>query len=254
MAAFFAVVIAALTMVGLVAAPVQAAPTAREMTLTFVRHGESEGNASGKIDTTTPGPDLTDLGRKQARQVAELLSDQRFDGVYASRMVRTQQTARPTALRHRLPIVVKPGFHEILAGDYEGQPESDARDTYFAAPSKWLRGDLAARIPGAENGYEFKKRVDDSLASVVAAGKKNPVIFAHGGMIMVWSMMTASNGADYAQKLQTDPLRNVGRVVMKGNPTKGWRIVEWIGNPQLPDVADCGAGALPLDLGSLAPC
>ena len=29
------------------------------MTVTFVRHAESQGNASGFIDTSTPGPHLT---------------------------------------------------------------------------------------------------------------------------------------------------------------------------------------------------
>ncbi|NED64411.1 histidine phosphatase family protein, partial [Streptomyces sp. SID10244] len=147
-----------------------------------------------------------------------------------------------------------PGFHEILAGDYEGDPESGAQATYFAAPTQWMRGNLAARTPGAEDGFEFKKRVDDSLASVAAEGKKSPVIFAHGAMIMVWSVMSASNAAEYAPKLATDTLHNVGRVVVKGNPKKGWRIVEWVGNPQLPEVADCGAGAPTIDLGSLVPC
>jgi len=39
---------------------------AEAMTLTFVRHGESEANAAGVIDTSVPGPHLTDLGRQQA--------------------------------------------------------------------------------------------------------------------------------------------------------------------------------------------
>ena len=32
---------------------------AAAMTVTFIRHAESQGNASGYIDTSTPGPHLT---------------------------------------------------------------------------------------------------------------------------------------------------------------------------------------------------
>ena len=39
------------------------AAAAELMRVTFVRHGESAGNASGLIDTSTPGPVLTQLGR-----------------------------------------------------------------------------------------------------------------------------------------------------------------------------------------------
>ena len=41
------------------AAPASAAPV---ITITFVRHAESEANASGIIDTTVPGPSLTPKG------------------------------------------------------------------------------------------------------------------------------------------------------------------------------------------------
>lgn len=68
---------------------------AEAMTLTFVRHGESAANAAGVIDTSVPGPDLTDLGREQAVAVADKLAGNKYDGVYASSMVRTQETADP---------------------------------------------------------------------------------------------------------------------------------------------------------------
>jgi len=36
---------------------------AENMTITFIRHGQSYGNLSGLGDTSTPGPTLTDLGQ-----------------------------------------------------------------------------------------------------------------------------------------------------------------------------------------------
>src|SRR5689334_16644534 len=58
------VMVASLSLLLGAAIPASAAELAR---ITFVRHGQSAGNASGKIDTSTPGPVLTPLGQQQAQ-------------------------------------------------------------------------------------------------------------------------------------------------------------------------------------------
>lgn len=204
---------------------------AGEMVITLVRHAESAGNVSGLIDTKVPGPDLTPRGRTQADNLAIQLADKKYDCAFASNMVRTEQTAAPTVAKRNLNLSIQPGFREIEAGQYEGTPEAQAMSGYLQAPIKWLSGDLNARIPGSIDGNEFDGRVDQALVEVQRRGCANPVIFSHGGTIMFWAMMNAGN-ADKS-KLGTDPMRNGGRVVLKGNPQKGWTIVEWVGHPDL---------------------
>ncbi|MFE3101226.1 histidine phosphatase family protein [Nocardia tengchongensis] len=204
---------------------------AGEMVITLVRHAESFGNTSGLIDTKVPGPDLTPRGRTQADNLATQLADKKYDCAFASNMVRTEQTAAPTVAKRNLSLNIQPGFREIEAGQYEGTPEAQAMSGYLQAPIKWLSGDLNARIPGSIDGNEFDGRVDQALVDVQRAGCANPVIFSHGGTIMFWAMMNAGN-ADKS-KLGTDPMRNGGHVVLKGNPQKGWTIVEWVGHPDL---------------------
>lgn len=124
----FAVVAALLLAAGVSAAPASAAPA---ITITFVRHAESEGNASGLIDTSVPGPSLTPRGEQQAKDAAAQLSRTPHDGIYASSMIRTQQTAQPLADELEKQIVVLPGLREIEAGEFEGQPERDAAASYL---------------------------------------------------------------------------------------------------------------------------
>ncbi|KAF0848196.1 histidine phosphatase family protein [Nocardia caishijiensis] len=206
-----------------------AAPQTGEMTLTFVRHAESAGNASGLIDTSVPGSELTETGGEQAAAAAVRLADCKFDGIYASTMIRTQHTALPTSELCDRPVIVEDGFHEIEAGIYEGTPEKDAMANYFAAPLQWMQGNLDARIPGSINGHEFKKRMDDSIQDIQDRGHKRATIFSHGGSIMVWTLMTVTDPD--LSKLQTDPIRNTGRVTVKGSPAKGWKLVTWDGTP-----------------------
>ena len=134
-----------------------------QITLTFIRHGQSLGNTSGFIDTTTPGPDLTDLGREQAHQVATDYARAGFDGVFASEMIRTQHTAEFLADELNEQIDVLPGLGEIPAGIYEGQPNSAGKD-FFNVLREWSAGNRDARIPGSIDGNEFDARFDDAVA------------------------------------------------------------------------------------------
>ncbi|WP_166907177.1 histidine phosphatase family protein [Mycobacterium sp. DL440] len=208
-------------------APVAAAGGYRSITLTFVRHAQSAGNASGLIDSSTPGPSLTDLGRIQAVASAQRLSPHHYDGIFASTMVRTQQTAQPMAEALGEPVTVLPGLHEVEAGIYEGQPEASAVQTYFAAPEQWLRGDRNARIPGSTDGNEFDARFDEAVQQIYDSGDDDPVAYSHGAAIMLWVQMNVRN--PNPQLLMQHPLDNTGYVVIKGNPTDGWTLTDWDG-------------------------
>lgn len=198
------------------------------MTVTLVRHGESAGNSSGLIDTSLPGPSLTDLGRAQAQAAAERLADDPFDSVYASTMYRTQETAEPTAELHDKTIQILPGIREIPAGDWEGTSEHDLFDTYMAAPLEWISGDRSARIPGSLTGDEFQEQFGSALETVEKNGDRHPVIFAHAGSIMTWTLMNT----DGDKSLFTDDtLGNAGHIVVTGSPTTGWELVEWEAQP-----------------------
>ena len=210
-----------------VVTPIAAAGGYRTITLTFVRHAQSEGNATGLIDTSTPGPALTELGRAQAVASAQRLAGNHYDGIFASTMIRTQQTAQPMADALHEPVTVLPGLREIEAGDYEGQPEADAVGTYFAAPQQWLRGDRSARIPGSVDGNEFDARFDDAVQQIYDSGDVVPVVYSHGGAIMLWVAMNVTNSDPGL--LVAHPLNNTDYVVVAGNPTNGWRLVDWNG-------------------------
>lgn len=199
------------------------------ITLTLVRHAQSAGNAAGVIDTSTPGPELTARGWCQATLAATQLAPNHYDGIYASSMIRTQETAAATAQALGEPVTVLPGLQEIEAGQYDGTPEADSPHTYLVVPKRWLQGDRNARIPGSVDGNEFDARFDDAVQRIYDSGEQNPVVFSHSAAIMFWVLMNVRN-AD-PSLLNTKPLPNVGRVVITGNPSGGWTLTEWDADP-----------------------
>jgi broad specificity phosphatase PhoE len=223
---FVAIIVVAMLAAG--CTPARAAGQ-RSITLTLVRHAQSAANASGVIDTSTPGPELSPEGWCQATLVAPQLAPNHYDGVYASSMIRTQETGAPTAQALGEPVTVLPGLREIEAGQYEGAPEANIAQTYFAAPARWLQGDRDARIPGSVDGNEFNARFGEAVQRIYDSGQQNPVAFSHSAAIMFWVLMNARN-AD-PSLLKTKSLPNVGHVVLTGNPSDGWTLTEWDADP-----------------------
>ncbi|MDT5087542.1 MAG: hypothetical protein QOG47_249, partial [Mycobacterium sp.] len=146
-----AVVLAAVLTVG----ACSGSPQVRSITLTFIRHAESLSNAEHIINTDIPGPGLTEEGQGQAEQLAHQLSRNNFDGIYASPMIRTQETAAPLAHALGKHVEILPGLREIDAGRYNNTPGKQADQTYLVAPALWLNGDVTDSIPGSVSGREF---------------------------------------------------------------------------------------------------
>jgi broad specificity phosphatase PhoE len=202
-------------------------PQARSITLTFIRHAESEANASGIINTDVPGPGLSEQGKGQAQQVAHLAGRNDYDSIYASTMVRSQQTAAPLAGELGKQVEVLQGIQEIKAGWYEGKPVGQEPATYLLAPADWLNGDLQDRIPGSVTGKEFNDQFTAAIQKVYDSGHHNPVVFSHKFAIEYWTLLNVKNAKD--SLLTSHPLPNIGRVVISGNPMTGWTLVDWDG-------------------------
>lgn len=199
----------------------------RSITLTLIRHAESEANAAGAADTAVPGPPLTALGQEQAAKLADKLKGEGYDAVFASQMVRTQQTAAPTAKALGDQVTVLPGLNEISAGWFEGIPVKDTSGTFLLGPEAWLKGDRRFGIPGSVNGNQFNGAFTGAVQKMYDSGKDKPVAFSSGLAIMMWTLLNARNGRPGL--LTEHPLPNVSRVVLTGNPVDGWTLKEWDG-------------------------
>ncbi|MCV7335926.1 histidine phosphatase family protein [Mycobacterium senegalense] len=230
---------AAATLLVVTALPAWAAES---MTITFVRHGESAGNASGVMDSSIPGPHLTEKGEAEADSVAALLAERDaqnpYDGIYWSRMVRTKETAAPTVALLGEAGGELPGVHEIGAGVFEGQPEDGpGRYAIMLASLSWILGATSVPIPGSTDGNALDDRVDESIQTIYDNGDRNAIVFSHGGTIMFWTLMNVEN-PDPLLIFQR-PLGNTDIVVVEGNTEDGWVLKEWGGvevaaDPSLP--------------------
>lgn len=232
----------------------------------LVRHGQSEANAAGVIDTSVPGAVLTALGQQQAQNIATALAAKgSVAGIFASQLVRTQQTAAPLASMLGMNVQALPGLNEIDAGVFNGLPQfSLAGLVYLLGPVAWLLGlrIVPMLAPGSTdtNGFEFDRRFNgalqtmygnavtnasrfnDSLQLMYGNALANPVRSVGGKItevavssefaIGVGTMMSVKNPDPLL--LLFDPLPNAGIVEIQGNPHDGWTLVSWNGKPVWP--------------------
>ncbi len=216
------------------------------MRLILVRHGQTPSNVDHLLDTEEPGADLTDLGRVQAAALPEALGGEPIEAVYASILVRTQQTAAPLAAALGLEVQIRAGLREISAGRLEMLGDDTSVQRYLDTVFAWSDGDLDLRLAGGENGDEVYARFDAVVAEIVASGVGTAVAVSHGAVIRSWTAARAENVTTEHAALHG--LSNTGAVVLDGGPGPGaWRVLTWegraLGGPEVDDAQSDGPAA-----------
>lgn len=88
----------------------------------FVRHAQSEGNVAKILNDDGLSP-LSDLGQKQAKEIAKELQKENIDIILSSPFLRTQQTAEPLSQAKKLPIVTLEYLQETKHGKFYNAPQ-----------------------------------------------------------------------------------------------------------------------------------
>jgi len=138
--------------------------------LYLVRHGRTAGNGVRYVGWGDEP--LDEVGRRQARALADELADEPIDIVYSSPLRRALDTARPLAERHRAPLRVREQLKEVHYGDYQELPKS-------ATKLRLKRFHRVRRMPGGESLRDVFDRVHGVLAEVereLAAGRHVAVV------------------------------------------------------------------------------
>lgn len=87
------------------------------MKLVFVRHGHADHNNMGRLNERNEPPShLTEKGKVQAQEAAIKLKNYKFDAVYCSELVRTEETAKIILGKRRIKTVKDHRLNEFQTG------------------------------------------------------------------------------------------------------------------------------------------
>jgi broad specificity phosphatase PhoE len=158
------------------------------MDIILVRHGESEGNALGRLQGHVDSP-LTPLGRAQARRVGGWLKVHapRWAAAYASPLARAKETAgiicEQTGYTQS---ILDDDLREVGAGRLEGLTRDEIWSRYprFAERQITELGDFAEFEGEAYEGVQERvRRVLARLESAHRAAADVVLVVAHGGIL-----------------------------------------------------------------------
>lgn len=148
--------------------------------IVLVRHGESTWVAEGRFQGRGDPP-LSELGKRQARMVADRLSrrDERTplpipggppQGIWHSPLHRAAATAKIIADQQPTGIELHPteGLTEIAQGEWEGMPQVEVIARWSKELAAWRRTPSTAHAPGGESLVDAAARVRQGLEEIVA--------------------------------------------------------------------------------------
>jgi broad specificity phosphatase PhoE len=102
--------------------------------LLLVRHGETDWNASGRLQGQTDRP-LSEFGRTQARRLADELATEELEAIYSSDLARARETAEIVGERLGLPVELDPDLREKDWGSWEGLTAAERDRVEFVGES-----------------------------------------------------------------------------------------------------------------------
>ncbi|AXK85929.1 histidine phosphatase family protein [Nocardia farcinica] len=154
-------------------------------TLILLRHGQTEWNATdrmqGQIDT-----DLTELGRRQAKEAARELVSRNAIAIVSSDLRRAHDTALALAEHTDVPVALDPRLRETHLGDWQGLTHLEVDADYPGARVAW-RLDATYRPPGGESKLEVGARALPVVRELYNERQDWPgrtiILVAHGGLI-----------------------------------------------------------------------
>lgn len=151
----------------------------------LVRHGETDWNATGRIQGHNDTP-LNAVGRRQARQVAQRLACESVRGLYASDLVRAFETATIIGERLGLTVVTSPQLRERHYGAWEGLTAAEIQERYLEQYAQWRTRSTDFAPPQGETISQLLTR---ALIELQIIARRHPremvVVVTHGGLCYV---------------------------------------------------------------------
>ena len=160
--------------------------------ITYFVHGTTTDNERELATGWLPG-ELFELGKKQSRELPDLVGDLGFDTVFCSDLGRAIDSARlGFAATH--PIIIDKRLREANYGDFNGKPDSfkDSLNDFVDTP-----------FPNGESYKDVKKRMADFLAMLrdEYAGRHVAIVAHHAPQLALDVLV---GGKTWEEAIETD--------------------------------------------------
>jgi len=133
--------------------------------IVLVRHGATDWNLQGRCQGVTDR-ELSEVGVRQAEQIAALLSSESIQAIYSSDLRRARQTADLISQPHNLPVLIEENIRELNHGALEGLTFNEIKQSYSEFLARWRTEPAEIQVPGGERLTDVAERAWEGVARI----------------------------------------------------------------------------------------
>jgi len=167
----------------------------------FIRHAETDmaGTFCGHSN-----PPLNMHGRTQLSKLLNTLSAESIEEVYASDLLRAQETGEAIAKDRAVECHLRSALREINFGQWEGLTWNEIEQTHSAYAQRWVAEYPDLPAPNGESFSNFERRVlsEVKLLSMKAMNGSIAVV-THGGVLRTVMCRLCGHSEEEAWKSAT---------------------------------------------------
>jgi broad specificity phosphatase PhoE len=154
------------------------------MKLLFIRHGQTEVNASGSMHIMNDDAGLSVVGVQQAEKLVNVCRENSVQLLYSSGENRAKQTAEIISKGLGVANTVLTGLHERNWGKWEGRTWSEIKSELDEMS---IEERYTFVPPGGESWQQMELRLKNCLEHIIAEGEVKGVsaiaVVTHGGAL-----------------------------------------------------------------------
>ena len=170
-------------------------------TILLARHGETDWNRELRFQGRAD-PALNELGRRQARELADRLAGLGVDAVYTSPLARARETAEIVAERIGAPVEVDEELSEVDVGEWQGLTRAEIEERFPEAFRRWI-----AHGPGWEQGETYEQMTERIGRALDRIARRHPrgtvLVVTHGGPVRAAYVL--ANGCTFEEARRSGP-------------------------------------------------
>lgn len=175
-----------------------------ETRLFLIRHGITTWNKQKRYQGNSDVA-LAAEGKKQAKALAQLLSNYRIDALYTSPLRRARDTALTIGAFSGKKMTLDGRLRELCFGEWEGKTARDLLRERDPAYARWAKGELV-KPTGGESVHSLRERTRAFLRDCLKRHRgKAVVIISHGGTIRLMLSSLLNMPLRYTWGMRLDP-------------------------------------------------
>jgi broad specificity phosphatase PhoE len=143
--------------------------------IVLVRHGATDWNLEHRCQGSSDR-DLSDVGLRQAEEIAARLRQETIHGIYSSDLKRARRTAEVISAHHNLPVIIEKSIRELDHGHLEGLTFNEIKQNHGEFLVRWRSEPAELQVPGGERLADVAERAWLGLHQIVTRHEPSDTI------------------------------------------------------------------------------